>query len=397
MKHILFVTTLLFLVFSCQQEISPEQSERFIKFYGNSLMDEAKDIEVLEDGSYAICGTDSVAGEGKRMVLVVTDEYGNIKSGFPEYYSEDQYNSGANAIVVKRGGQGGFLLVGYVERPAGDSIQKDILLVRTSATGEEYWKKSFGSQEDESVLHATENLSAGGFILAGYQVQDGKRDIMIMGVSEEGDSLKLGLNYNNPLSDNASANYIINTGQEYLCVCTYDKIGTAGTDILVLNFNDDLSPNDEILGENYDEFGQCIVQDATDRYLILGNRINVMGNSEIVVHLIETSGLLITGSFLLATINEEGSDLIAKRFIKTEDDRFAIVGTRQASGNRDIFLQFLSSGYQEAERLIYGSAGNQTGADIDLPEGGGFIMLGTNSYGANSMISLIKTGDAGDL
>ena len=220
---------------------------------------------------------------------------------------------------------------------------------------------------------------------------------MIMGVSEEGDSLKLGLNYNNPLSDNASANYIINTGQEYLCVCTFNMIGTAGTDILVLNFNDDLSPDPEILGENYDEFGQCIVQDATDRYLILGNRINVMGNSEIVVHLIETSGLLITGSFLLATINEEGSDLIAKRFIKTEDGRFAIVGTRQASGNRDIFLQFLSSGYQEAERLIYGSAGNQTGADIDLPEGGGFIMLGTNSYGANSMISLIKTGDAGDL
>ncbi|MCK4745671.1 MAG: hypothetical protein KAT15_01480 [Bacteroidales bacterium] len=400
MKYIIIVLApLLLLVSSCQQEISPEQAEKFIKFYGNALMDVAKDVEVLDDGSYAICGIDSVAGEGKRMVLVVTDKYGNINQGFPRYYSEENFHSGANAMVVKNGGQGGFLLVGYVERPTGGPVsQKDLFLVKTSRTGDEHWKKSFGSQEDESILHATEMISSGGYILAGYQVQDGKKDIMVMGVNETGDSIELGLNYNNPFADNASANYIYNTGEQYLCICTYNNIWNDDTDILILNFDDELSPNDEILGdEGINEIGRCIVEDSTDRYLVLGNSMNITGNSEVVVHLIEINGLLITKSLQVETISEIDTDLIAERLIKTEDGRFAIVGTRKSNGNRDIFLQFLRPDYQEAERLIYGSAGNQSGADIALPDGDGLLMLGTNGNGETSMMSLIKTGDAGDL
>lgn len=400
MKYNIAIITFLFmLVSSCTQEISPEQADRFIKFYGNSLMDEAKDIEVLDDGSYAICGIDSVAGQGKRMFLVVTDKYGNMKSGFPRYYTEEGYQSGANAMVVKSGGSRGFLLVGYLERPlgGGDSVQKDIFLVRTSLSGEESWKKSFGSNEDESVLHATEMITSGGFMLAGYQVKKGKTDIMIMGVTEEGDSIRLGLNYNNPFSDNAAANYILNVGDQYLAICTYDKIRTDGTDILILSFDDDLSPNDEILDEGSYEVGRAIVEDDNDKYLVLGNRINVAGNSEGLVYLIEKNEFIITKSSLVATIDETNSDLFAERIVKTEDGRFAIVGTRQSNGNKDIFLQFLQPDYQKTERLIYGSAGNQSGADIDLPSEGGLIMLGTNEYGPSSMISLIRTGEVGEL
>ncbi|MFH0757642.1 MAG: hypothetical protein V2B15_10170 [Bacteroidota bacterium] len=392
------------LLFSCQQEISPAQAEKFIKFYGNSLMDEARDVEVLDDGSYAICGVDTDAEKGERAVLFVTDKFGNVKPGFPRYYAEGNLNSGANALVVKGGGTGGFLLVGYVDKPVLDTIppievrtQKDLFLVRTSSTGQEFWKKSFGSMEDESVLHATGMIASGGFILAGYQVHDGKTDIMVMGVTDQGDSITPGLNYYNPLSNKAAANYILNAGDKYLCVCTYDKVGTDGTDILILNFDDELSPNDGILGGDFEETGQCIIEDGANRYLVLGNRINISGNTEIVVHMIETNGLLITKTLFLETISEQNTDLIAKRFVKTEDSRFAIVGTRQSGGNSDIFLQFLLPDYQAAERIIFGAAGNQSGADIDLPADGGLLMLGTNGYDANSMISLIRTGDAGDL
>jgi hypothetical protein len=361
-------------------------------------MDEARDVAILEDGSIAICGIDSLTGEGKRMILIITDEAGNVKSGFPKYFTEEGFNSGANALVVKRGGQGGFLICGYLERPKPDDegIQKDLFLVRISDTGRELWTKSYGSQEDESIIHATEGISSG-FMLAGYQVRNGKRDIMIMGVTEEGDSIRLNLNYNNPYSDNASANYILSSGDHYLCVCTYDKIGNLGTDVLILNMNDDLSPNDEILDGNFDESAQCIVEAEEDQYLVLGNRKNGTSQSEITIHLIETSGLLVTSSLLLATISERDTDLYAERFVKTNDGRFAIVGTCEKDGNKDIFLQFLLSDYQVAERIIYGSAGDQSGADIDLPPGGGILLLGTNKYDQNSMISLIKTDDSGGL
>lgn len=399
MKYIIFsIIVIALLASSCQQEmISPVQAEKFIKYYGNSLMDEARDIEILEDGSYAICGVDSLPGVGKRMVLIITDEYGNLKPGFPKYYSEEGAQAGANALVVKKGGQGGFLLVGYTENEDGGTTQKDLYLVRTSVLGEVYWQKSFGSAEDESVLHATEMISSGGFVLAGYQVRNGKKDIMVMGVTDQGDSIKLSLNYFNPNSDNAAVNYILNTGEQYLCVCTYNKIGTKGTDILVLNFDEELSPNDKGLGGDFDEFGKCIIHDTLNRYLVLGNMVNVMGRSEMVVHLIEINGLLITSSSELRKISKSDTDLIGERFVKTDDGRLAILGTIVSNGNRDIFLQFLQPDYTIGERHMFGSGGNQSGADIDLPAEGGLILLGTNSFGNNSMISLIRTDDQGDL
>lgn len=402
MKYrIILLAGLIGLIFSCEREMSPEQAEKFIKYYGNYLMDEARDVEILDDGGYAICGIDSVADLGKRMVLIITDKYGNPISGFPKYYTEEGLESGANTLVIIRGGQGGFLLAGYIERPvvgelASDKTQKDMFLVKVSSTGEVGWKKSFGSEEDEVILHATHRLKSG-FLLAGYQVTNGNSDILIKGVDEQGVLDPLDLNYNNPYAKNGSANFLLNTGEQYLCVCTYDKIGKEGTDILVLNFDDELSPIDKNLTDDSNEYGTCIIEDGLDSYLVLGNRMSELGNIEIVVHRIETSGLLITRSVLLATISEGNMDMIGERFVKTADGRYAIVGTRRSSGTTDIFLQFLTSEYMTSGRIIYGASGNQSGADIDLPDDGGIVILGTTSFEDNSMISLIKTSDTGDL
>lgn len=390
-------------LFSCEREMSPEQAEKFIKYYGNSLMDEARDVAILDDGGYAICGVNTVADLGKRMVLIVTDNYGNPVSGFPKYYTEEGLESGANALVPIRGGQGGFLLAGYVERPVvGEDLpatntQKDMFLVKVSSTGQEGWKKSFGSAEDEVILHATQRLTSG-FLLAGYQVTDGKSDILIKGVDEQGILDPLDLNYNNPYAENGSANFLLNTGEQYLCVCTYDKIGGGGTDVLVLNINDDLDAIPENLtDDDSNEYGSCIIEDGEDNFLVLGNRITSSGKIEIVIHQIETSGLLIPKSVLLATISEGNMDLIGERFVKTADGRYAIIGTRQSNGTRDIFLQFLTSDFVASGRIIYGASGDQSGADIDLPSDGGIVILGTSSFENNSMISLIKTSDTGDL
>jgi len=405
MKHrIIIIIGLIVLLFSCEREIPPEQADKFIKFYGNYLMDEARDIEVLDNGGYAICGIDSLPDLGKRMVLVVTDEYGNVREGFPHYYTEEGLESGANSIVPIRGGQGGYLLCGFVERPVlgtvneqEPQIQRDIFLVKASNSGQENWQKSYGSSvDDEVILHAVERFSSG-YMLAGYKVKDNKSDILIMGIYEEGDSIPLGLNYNNPYAENGRASFLLQADDRYLCVCTYDKVGVDGTDILVLNFDDELSPQSENLTDDSDESGRCIVEEKTDQYLVLGNRINVSGKIEIVIHLVKTDGLLIESSTLITTIAESNMDLIANRFVITPDGRYAIIGTRQSNGTHDIFLQFLTSEHTVSGRIIFGATGSQTGADIDLSHDGGLILLGTNSDGESSLISLIKTSDTGDL
>jgi len=394
--YILILLSTFFL--SCEKEMSSEQADSFIKFYGNYLMDQAGDVEVLSDGGYAICGTETSESLGKRMVLIVTDEFGNVVSGFPKYYAEEGLETGGSTLIALQDGSGGYILSGFIERPLAGSeqVQKDIFVVRTTSRGDTTWQRSYGSLEDEQVLHSIEMISSG-YMLAGYQVKDGNSDLMVMGVTEEGDSLRLSLNYNNPYAENSSATYLLNAGDKYLCVCTYDKVNGEGTGIQVLTFDDDLSPLAKNLSGEFDEYGVSILHEGDERFLVLGNRENGSGGMQLLLYGIETDGLLITNTSLDATISGQEADLIGKRIIETASGDLAITGTRSVGSNSEILLQFVSASYQTGELVSFGASGAQTGQDIELARDGGYVMLGTNSYGGSSIISLMKTSASGEI
>ncbi|MCD4710454.1 MAG: hypothetical protein K8R52_06370 [Bacteroidales bacterium] len=394
-----FILILLSAVFlSCEREISSDQADSFIKFYGNYLLDQAGDVEVLANGGYAICGTETSESLGKRMVLIVTDKYGNVRSGFPRYYAEEGLETGGSSLIALQDGAGGFFLSGFVERPVEgtEAVQKDIFLVRTSATGEQIWQRSYGSVENEHILHSIEMIRSG-YMLAGYQVKNGKSDILVMGVTEEGDSIKLGLNYISIYDKNSTATFLLNTGEMYLCVCTIEKLNNEGASIQILTFDDELSPLVKNLSGEFDEQGMCIIEKNDGHFIVLGNRKNGSGISEMLLYGIETDGLLVTGSSLLATISEENRDLIGRRVVQTAAGNLAIAGTRRMDVNSEVLLQFVSSSHQIEEQVSYGASGAQTGTDIELSDDGGFVVLGTNRYGESTVISLMKTSATGDL
>ena len=396
-KYGLILALFAALCLSCEKEVSDEQAEGFMKFYGSSLVDRAGDVEVLSNGGYAICGTES-STLGKRMVLIVTDEFGNVQNGFPQYYVEEGLETGGSSLIALQGGTGGYILSGFVERPVPgtDEVQKDIFVVRTTSSGQVSWQRSYGSHEDEQVLHSVEMISPG-YLLAGYQMEDGKSDLMVMGVTEAGDSIRLGLNYNNPHADNTVANYLLNTGEMYVCVCTFDKINGEGTGIQILTFDDELSPLAKNLSREFNEFGMCILDEGGGDFLVLGNREGVSGNSEIVLYGIETNGLQVVNSTSYATISEANTDLSGARFIATATGELAIAGTRRAGNNNEILLQFVTPQYQPGGGITFGASGSQTGKDIELARDGGLVVLGSNAYGEGGTITLIKTDANGEL
>jgi len=395
-KYSLILMLFTVLCVSCEKEISEEQADSFIKFYGSSLMDQAGDVEVLGNGGYAICGTETSEAFGKRMVLIITDEFGNVKNGFPKYYVEEGLETGGSSLIALQDGSGGFILSGFVERPVGGSqaVQKDIFIVRTSATGEVSWQRSYGSYKDEQVLHSVKMIQSG-YLLAGYRMSDGNSDLMVMGVTEGGDSIRLGFNYNNPYARNSRANYLLNTGDMYLCVCTVDKINGQGTSILLLTFDDELSPLARNLSREFNEMGMCVLGEDDGDFLVLGNRVG-SGGSELVLYGIETNGISATNSAVRATISEPGADLMGERIIKTASTGMVIAGTRRTGSNQEILMQFVSSSYQAGESVGFGASGSQTGKDIELTGDGGFVVLGTNAYGESSIISLMKTDANGE-
>jgi hypothetical protein len=385
------------MVSSCEKGISDEQADSFMKFYGSSLMDQAGDVEVLDNGGYAICGTETSETFGQRMVLIITDEFGNVRSGFPKYYVEEGLETGGASLIALQGGSGGFILSGFVEKPVEGTqqVQKDVFIVRTTASGEVSWQSSYGSAEDEQVLHAVEMIRSG-YLLAGYRMRNGNSDLMVMGVTEEGDSLRLGLNYTNPHARNSRASYLLNAGDMYLCICTYDKPSGEGTGIQVLTFDDELSPLARNLSGEYNESGMCVLDRGDGNFLVLGNREG-SGGVEMVLYGIETSGLLVTNTSLDATIAQAGADLTGERIIESASGDMVITGTRTTGNNREILMQFVSSSYQVEDFIGFGAIGSQTGKDIELAGDGGMVILGTNTNGGSSVISLIKTKDNGEL
>jgi hypothetical protein len=398
MKYTILLSLLTILLCSCEKDISPAQAERFVKFYGSNLMDEAGEVKALSTGGYAICGTINSPGTGKRMALILTDKNGNMLSDFPRFYTDNDLETGCVSMLVLEGGSGGFLLSGYVERPVEgtENVQKDVFLVRTNSSGVESWKRSYGSGDDEQVLHSIKRIGSG-FLLAGYKERNGRSDVLVMGVTESGDSIRLGFNYNNPYSENARASYLLNTGQDYLCVCTLDKPNEDGTDLYVLSFDNELSPLEKRITAGLDVSGTCIVEVSTNQYMILGNRVNNSGSMEMVLYSIEKNGLFIINTEELATISEANADLIGNRMIKTRDGRYALVGTRMEGGDGHIILQFISSSVTVGEQRSYGATGVQAGRDVDEDPDRGIVLLGENNMGANSIISLIKTSETGDL
>ena len=397
-------TWILLAVFaiSCEREMSSEQADSFVKFYGNYLLDEAGDVEVLTNGGYAICGTETNGSGEKRMVLIITDRFGNVQNGFPKYYTEEGLDAGGTSLIALQGGSDGFFISGYVEKPVTGSpdVQKDIFIVRTSANGDIIWQRSYGSVKDEHILHAIEKIGSG-YMLAGYRGREGATDLLVMGVTAEGDSIKLGLNYNNPYARNSAANYLLKSGNMYLCACAFDQVNGDGTTIQILTFDDELSPLARNLSGEFDEQGMCILEEGAGQFLVLGNRLqnrqSASGGSDIVLYGIETNGLLITGSSLLATVSDGNTVLSGRKIIETSSGNLVIVGTREVNSNPEILLQFVSATHQAEEQLTFGAAGSQTGTDIELSRDGGFVLLGTNSDGVNSMISLLKTNAAGDI
>tara|TARA_B100001250_G_C19813066_1_gene796756 strand:- start:2413 stop:3885 length:1473 start_codon:yes stop_codon:yes gene_type:complete len=232
-------------------------------------------------------------------------------------------------------------------------------------------------------------------------------------------------------------------GENTLFVRSYDKSGnTADSDTIILSVYNFLVFN-ATYGFNYiDDAGYSILQIADSSYIILGvtgNNVSltkidykgieqwnrIYGGSEIdyAHHILQTSdgGYIISGT--TESYGHGGSDIW---LIKTDptgfmewdayfggsntdqggaiqqmtDGGYIIIGNTEFSGdgNHDIYLIRTNSHGDSLWTKSFGGAGLELGADVQILEDDGFILLGsTESFGnGGSDIWLIKTDSEGE-
>lgn len=380
---------LLVFLFSCTPgELSDAQKESFIKFYGSYQFDVGRDVLVLpDDAGYALTGTATKIDSVQRMVLIITDIFGNY-SGDAHFFGGDIASAG-NALAAT---DNGFILAGSVsDTLANGNVQKDAFIVKTDREGEEVWSRAYGSSLNEELFDILP-VTGGGYLAAGYKYQGGQKDLWVF-LTDDNGNLLYQLTGENQTSDDEAVSLLEVPGG-FLCACTYDDGLLNGLDMVVLLLNSScITLDTKAFGTAADDVARYLVK-TDDGYYLLGYTENT--STETQIYSFDLINGTISDGVKFATISTTGIDLTGEKMVITAGGSLAVTGTITNAENKDIFLQLYPEG-SDAIRLYFGETGNQTGNGIAATPDGGVIITGGNSYEGNSMITLVKTKENGQL
>ncbi|MCJ7423483.1 hypothetical protein MUP01_04340, partial [Candidatus Bathyarchaeota archaeon] len=137
-------------------------NEQWSKTYGGTNWDYANALVQTTDGGYALAGVTYSFGAGNGdFWLVKTDASGNEQ--WNKSYGGTNWDY-ANALVQTS--DGGYTLAGRTASFTGSPSNFDFWLVKTDASGNEQWSKTYGGWLFEAVL-ALVQTTDGGYALAG--------------------------------------------------------------------------------------------------------------------------------------------------------------------------------------------------------------------------------------
>jgi hypothetical protein len=371
--------------------------------------------------------------------------YGDAKEdiGYSVALASDGYFIGGQLSVITRNGA---QIVSFSKKPS---------IIKTGFDGNTVWKKSFGGRLEGSFSKVIV-LSDGSVAAAGQVTDTltQKTDIFVDKINADGTNpVELTYPYNgNQTSEDilqTSEGFIILGTTDAERTSTTDSTGNkAGkTDILILRIHDNLNKidepaplgfpdNDEGVAIKPDIGGGFIIAGTTQRYLNKGHKndlflwkINAVGIStqpsflggtddEYAADLeVLNDGYLIAGT--IGTESETQSVLIMKiprdiyadpiftqNIIKTtswsvnalsryKTSSFVLAGKEGTSSQSKmlIFVIDADGNPVEGKERISGSTGVQLAAnDVVTDSENNIIVVGTNTFESNSMITLLKFG-----
>lgn len=150
------------------------------KTLGGKLGGSAYSVKQTLDGGYILAGETNPYGASSFDFWVVkTDASGNRQWNKTFGGTMDEW-----AFSVQQTLDGGYIIAGFTRSYGGGN--SDAWLVKTDASGNEIWNKTFGRTLDDGA-YSIQQTSDGGYILAGYTKSygAGDRDAWLIKVSNE--------------------------------------------------------------------------------------------------------------------------------------------------------------------------------------------------------------------
>ncbi len=133
--------------------------EHWNKTYGGSSYDWGYSVQEIKDGGYIIAGeTRSYGAGGSDVWLIKTDASGNEDWNRTFGGSKDD-----GGRAVQRTKDDGYVIAGFTESYGAGG--KDVWLIKTDAAGKEQWNITFGGSRDDCG-ESVQQVKDGGYIIA---------------------------------------------------------------------------------------------------------------------------------------------------------------------------------------------------------------------------------------
>lgn len=139
----------------------------WMKTYGGYYSDGAYSVEQTTDDGYILTGWTMSYGPGPlfNVWLVKTDSLGDQQ--WNKAFGEADVDQGRS---VSQTTDGGYIIAGYTDSYGAGLY--DMLLIKTDASGNEQWMKTFGGT-GRDYAYSVHQTYSGGYILAGYTLSYG--------------------------------------------------------------------------------------------------------------------------------------------------------------------------------------------------------------------------------
>ena len=332
-------------------------------------------VQQTADGGYIIAGTTRSYGAGIADVWL-------IKTGA---VGDELWNKTFGGLDFDRGywvqqtSDGGYLIAGRTSSYGAGSY--DVWLIKTDASGDEQWNKTFGGSESD-YGYCVQQTSDGGYLIAGttYSYGAGSEDVWLIKADASGDE-----QWNKTFGGSGyDGGYCVQQTSDsgYITAGYTRSYGAGDRDVWLIKTDSDGNEQwNKTFGGSGDDYGYSAQQTSDGGYIIAGYT--------------ESYGAGGDDAWLIKT-DAGGDELWNKTFggsggdysysvQQTSDGGYTIAGETRSygAGDYDGWLIKTDASGDELWNKTFGDSDYDGGYGVQQTTDGGYAIAGcTDSYGA---------------
>ncbi|PNX48874.1 MAG: hypothetical protein BV457_02880 [Thermoplasmata archaeon M9B1D] len=346
--------------------------EEWNKTYGGSAAEEACMVQQTTDGGYILTGyTVSYGGGASDIWLVKTDVAGN------QLWTKTFGGSGNDlSRSVQQTSDGGYIIGGQTQSfgNGGD----DIWVIKTDASGNILWEKTFGGINDDNCFWILQ-LPSDDYVLTGDWDLQGAADLYLMKLSSEGTELwRKTYSGDNPGFGHSMQ--IVSDGGFILFGGT-NLYGDLDMWLIKTDMNGTIQW-EKIFGERIPEVATTIIQTKDDGFLLGGWTLPTDLNKSMLLIKTDDEGNMLWEKSIDAGYEDEPY-VNTLGLNEASDGSFIIAGEKIVLNEKDIWMLKTDMNGTILWDMIIGGASDEYGCGVEEIDDEHVIVVGsTKSYGA---------------